>query len=127
MKGVIFENKKLRESFMQEILTAADNAQFKIEIEKYINNPNNNMLIYKNVEEIGFHKERVIEYVRCDMSDKILENDHQKVRDVKYQDNTLFSRLFIITNKGIQILKDIPKAKECPDCDDQEFCPRGPY
>jgi len=26
MKGVIFENKKLRESFMQEILTAADDA-----------------------------------------------------------------------------------------------------
>lgn len=29
MKGVIFERKMLRESFMQELLKAADNAAFR--------------------------------------------------------------------------------------------------
>jgi len=37
MKGVIFEKKKLRESFMQEILNSSDSAAFRPSLEKYIN------------------------------------------------------------------------------------------
>lgn len=37
MKGVIFEKKKLRESFMQEILNAADNAAYRQALQYYLN------------------------------------------------------------------------------------------
>lgn len=43
MKGVVFEKKKLRESFLQEILNASGNASFANAIEVYINQ--NNMTI----------------------------------------------------------------------------------
>ena len=36
MKGVIYEKKKLRESFMQEVLNATDNASFRSALEQYI-------------------------------------------------------------------------------------------
>ena len=73
MKGVIFEKKKLRESFMQEILTAADDAQFRIELQKYINDPYQNMLINPPTPEQAYDMdykhpiERIIEYVKCDI------------------------------------------------------------
>jgi hypothetical protein len=85
MKGVIFENKKLRESFMQEILTAADDAQFRIELQKYINDPYNDMMVYPPTQEQMFNlsyqhpTERVIEYVKCDVQDKVIENNYSKV------------------------------------------------
>ena len=37
MKGVIFEKKKLRESFMQEILNASVNANYRTGLQNYIN------------------------------------------------------------------------------------------
>lgn len=36
MKGVIYDQKKLRESFMQEILNAADSATYRLALEKYV-------------------------------------------------------------------------------------------
>ena len=36
MKGVIFEKKKVRQSFLQEILNAADNSSYRNALEKYI-------------------------------------------------------------------------------------------
>ena len=65
--------------------------------------------------------ERVIEYVKCDIQDKILENDYLKVEIDTDHDNGWYIRHFVITNHGIQILKDIPMDKECdndPPCDD---------
>mmetsp|Transcript_483 Transcript_483/g.484 ORF Transcript_483/g.484 Transcript_483/m.484 type:complete len:85 (+) Transcript_483:674-928(+) len=37
MKSVIFHKKRLRESFMQEILNAADNAEYRTELQAYLN------------------------------------------------------------------------------------------
>lgn len=39
IKGVIFERKMLRESFMQEILNAAEQSTYRIYLQKYINQP----------------------------------------------------------------------------------------
>jgi len=36
MKGVIFKKKKLRESFMQEILCAAEDSEFEIAMQSYL-------------------------------------------------------------------------------------------
>jgi len=49
MKGVVYHKKKLRESFMQEILNASVSAQFGNSIELYINR--NNLTIYKSSKD----------------------------------------------------------------------------
>lgn len=36
MKGVVYEKKKLRESYLQEILKAMEDSSYKIAIEDYI-------------------------------------------------------------------------------------------
>jgi len=36
MRGLIYQKKRLRESFMQEILNAADSAIYRIALEKHI-------------------------------------------------------------------------------------------
>ena len=37
MKGVIFQKKKLRESFMQEILNAQDSASYRLALQAHVN------------------------------------------------------------------------------------------
>ena len=75
IKGVIFEKKQLRESFMQEILNASDNASLRVCLEAYINiqdmsvpefNPETGML------EKNDH-ERIIEMSVVDMNNSIFE------------------------------------------------------
>ena len=34
--------------------------------------------------------------------------------------------MIIITNEGIQIIKEIPDELKCEDCAEFNFCPRGP-
>lgn len=41
MKGVIFEKKKLRDSFMQEILNSGQKTTYMLELEKYLNDEEN--------------------------------------------------------------------------------------
>lgn len=36
------------------------------------------------------------------------------------------SRIFVLTNQNIQILKNLPAKFRCPKCPPQNFCPRGP-
>ena len=50
VKGVIFEGKKLRESFMQEVLNSADQASYRNLLERYINE---NKLYCKSYLEQG--------------------------------------------------------------------------
>lgn len=49
MRGVIFEQKKLRESFMQEILKAQENAVYKSSLEEY--------LLLRNYTVFAFYEE----------------------------------------------------------------------
>jgi len=37
IKGTIFEKKLLRDSFMQEIISASDNAAYRLALTKYLN------------------------------------------------------------------------------------------
>jgi hypothetical protein len=76
MKGVIFENKKLRESFMQEILNSAQNATYKTCLEKELNLNELHCRQYfaekDQVFEAPIH-ERVIEYSLVDVNFKFLQ------------------------------------------------------
>lgn len=60
------------------------------------------MLIYQPDEDEegeADNVQRVIEYMKCDMSDKILEDNYVRVDPKKVKiDNSLFSRHFVITN-----------------------------
>lgn len=67
IKGVIFENKKLRESFMQEILNAADNATFRNNLEQYLNRQQ--MVIPEDGEFQTY--ERIIEISRVDINNTL--------------------------------------------------------
>ena len=51
--------------------------------------------------------ERVIEYVRCYINDFILEHEFNQVDEIE-KDYNQFQRIFVLTNQGIQIMKDIP-------------------
>lgn len=44
----------------------------------------------------------------------------------KYVDKTLYKRLFILTNKGIHVFRDIPESLKCQNCPANLFCPTGP-
>jgi len=103
MKGVVFEKKKLRESYLQEILKSLQKAAYKIAIEQYIKE-----------KRIGFEPdvdERVnmIEWV-----------------DGSYEGNSsLKPRLIVFTNKGIHIFKQ-SSSKPCSVCPSENLCPEGP-
>ena len=57
MRGVIFEQKKLRESFMQEILKAQENAVYKSSLEEY--------LLRRNYTVFAFYEEQYNRCARC--------------------------------------------------------------
>lgn len=103
MKGVVFEKKKLRESYLQEILKSLLEASYKSAIESYI---------YE--KKLGFEpdtKERInsIEWV-----------------DASLDGNQYFKpRLLVLTNKGIHILKS-SGSKPCSVCPPESLCPEGP-
>ena len=71
MKGLVFEKKKLRESFMQEILIASESSNFKNSLERYMNENELHCRRYfpeTNPEEFlePMH-ERIIEYATVDV------------------------------------------------------------
>ena len=76
MKGVIFENKKLRESFMQEILNSAQNTTYKTSLEKELNLNELHVRQYFSAKDQVFEApihERVIEYSLVDVNFKFLQ------------------------------------------------------
>lgn len=103
MKGVVFEKKKLRESYLQEILTAHSDASYASSIENFL---------LKN--KYGFdpeEKERVNFLTWC-----LANINGQPIFE---------SRLLILTNKGVHIMKK-PKGKPCSVCPPENLCPNGP-
>ena len=131
MKGVIFEKKKLRESFMQEILNSAENATFKNSLEIYMNQ--NEMHCRKYFGEKGevFEHpiyERIIEFAQVDVNYKYVqrENEFHKVENNLKPDTNFYNRIMVITSEGIQFLKNLPQVFRCHNCPKVKFCPRGP-
>ena len=83
MKGVIFQNKKLRESFMQEILIAADNATYKVALEEFINinNIKTQHYFHEITEENGRlpRHERIIDFSQVDLNNTRISLDDKLI------------------------------------------------
>ena len=60
MQSVQFQKKRIRQSFVQEILNTADQSTYKREMQKYINN------------EMG-QDDRIIEICRADINTTVVE------------------------------------------------------
>ena len=123
MKGVIFQKKKLRESFMQEILNAQDSASYRLALEAHINSgikPKQTDLKSGIVDPNYAKKyERIINFNAADIND----------RPVDEKDPTFRNRLFVLTSKGIHIMENLPGGPgglRCLTCPLSAFCPRGP-
>lgn len=134
MKGVVFDKKILRESFLQEILNACGSATFTTALEKYIND--NGMTIQLSErkkaaargEEIDeaevIRHERIIQLAAVDInrtlyfSDKKLKEYKKKgtLKKGSLHNSNFLNRLFVMTNQGIQVMKNIPKANRCKTC-----------
>jgi hypothetical protein len=107
MKGVVYHKKKLRESFMQEILNASVSAQFGNSIELYINR--NNLTIYKSSKDYQNplsedRYERIIIFSPVDVNRTLIEFEEPNTvkPDTKALHNkNLLNRLFVLTNQGI--------------------------
>jgi len=108
MRGVVYEKKKLRESFLQEILNAQSQANFANALENYINT--NDMTIYEKdkaqYSDAKYHNryERVIQYANLDVNRTMIDFYEEKViypdREAIKNKNWL-NRLFVLTNQGI--------------------------
>jgi len=106
MKGVIFENKKLRESFMQEILNAADSASYRSSLEKYINNQHLTIAIalgFPPDDPEALKNERVTEYSEVDINTNVISftpnprYSGESAEVVLVHETNFVHRLFVMT------------------------------
>lgn len=146
MKGVVFEKKKLRESFMQEILNTGERTTVGVELEKHINVQNYNIELKiqeqkareeaeanpgeepKPVKVVVPH-ERVVSYSILDVNNTLVAEPGQSydaIIDNEFRDVNFKKRIFVLTTHRILILKNLPNRLRCPTCPDYKFCPRGP-
>jgi len=145
MKGVIYEKKKLRESFMQEILNATDNASFRSALEQYIREnglafppeavpkrpkePRPSRSESLAIAEDHSKRVRIIILSKVDLLDSSLNSKKQSSSKAESEGAPEFkNRLIVLTNQGILIMKNLPNGskEKCPKCPPQAFCPRGP-
>jgi hypothetical protein len=137
MKGVVYEGKKLRESFLQEILNAQSQANFANALEVYINQRKMTIFEKKEVRENKAYDnskyknryERVIQYTLLDVNRTLIDFDNTEnhVTNEKHLKNkNWLNRLFVLTNQGIQVMKNIPLKNRCTKCQPHLFCPQGP-
>tara|TARA_B110000285_G_scaffold231585_1_gene300625 strand:- start:812 stop:1483 length:672 start_codon:yes stop_codon:yes gene_type:complete len=128
--NMVFKKEKMRQSFMQEILNAADAAAYKQALEQQINRVGDRQTIkdyyrkYQETPTSGTPNDRVIEFSGVDMNLVIHEQVHE--RSPPPPDPNFVQRLFVLTNNGIQIMKTVPKSMQCSNCPADKFCPTGP-
>lgn len=127
MKGVIFQKKKLRESFMQEILNAQDSASYRLALEAHINSgikPKQTDLKSGIIDpHYAKNYDRIINLHAVDMNDRPVD---KKGED---SDSTFHNRLFVLASKGIHIMENLPGGPtglRCHTCPLSALCPRGP-
>mmetsp|Transcript_7293 Transcript_7293/g.5586 ORF Transcript_7293/g.5586 Transcript_7293/m.5586 type:complete len:169 (+) Transcript_7293:2450-2956(+) len=103
MKGMVYEKKKLRESYLQEILVAMGDALYRQGIEDY--------LLRKNLLFDEGERERINHYAWVELS---------------IDQNQLYKpRLFVCTNKGMYIFRSSGQ-RPCNLCPPENLCPEGP-
>lgn len=78
MKGVVYENRRLRPSFVQEILSASDESKFKKNLEKYLNE--NHLTI-----ECFFRNQRH-KQLKCNSRKDKKGYAHERIIDLNYVD-----------------------------------------
>lgn len=113
MKGVVYERKKLRESFLQEILNAQSQANFANALEVYINRRKMTIFEKKEVQENKVYDypkyknrfERVIQYANLDVNRTLIDFDntenHVFPNEKALKNKNWLNRLFVLTNQGI--------------------------
>ena len=134
VKGVVFEKRPLRQSVMQEVLRAADSAAYLTAFQAYINR--NGLTIENFLDDTPGAEatltqqrkstERVIEISEIDVNVTAANINGEDSGDTE-KDKNFLHRLFVLTNKGIQIMRHYPSGRRCANCAPQKFCPRGPY
>lgn len=75
-------------------------------------------------------KQRIIEYTWLDLNNALAhgQEDAGTIIQEGYVFDSLFrKRLFVLTNHGIHILREIETEIQCENCPPYNFCPRGPY
>ena len=103
--NMVFKKEKMRQSFMQEILNAADAAAYKQALEQQINRVGDRQTIkdyyrkYQETPTSGTPNDRVIEFSGVDMNLVIHEQVHE--RSPPPLDPNFVQRLFVLTNNGI--------------------------
>ena len=107
MKGLVFEKKKLRESFMQEMLIASESSNFKNSLEKYMNENELHCRRYfpeTNPEDLlePMH-ERIIEYATVDVCYEYIERIDEMLNEkpAENPDLNFYRRILVITSEGI--------------------------
>jgi hypothetical protein len=108
VKGVVFEKRPLRQSFMQEVLRAADNAAYLTAFQAYINR--NGLTIENFFDDTPGadatptqhckSTERVIEISEVDVNVTAANISGEENDDID-KDKNFLHRLFVLTNKGI--------------------------
>lgn len=93
MSASVFEKKKLRKSYLQELLNSQKKARLKTSLNSYIHKPKFDLLFDPTQRE------------------KLHTFAHADVAPLK--SNSFSKRIIVFTNAGIYILKP-PKGEPCP-------------
>jgi hypothetical protein len=112
MRGVVFHKKKLRESFLQEILNAQSSASFSNALEIYINQQG--ITIYDKykkfakgdkLKQFEDRYERIIQFCQMDINRTLinfnmLDRDDKRVIESNdaMRNKNFVNRLFVVTN-----------------------------
>ena len=108
IKNMVFKNEKMRQSFMQEILNAADTASYRRALEDKINIKTDDKfrtvkeyyLEFKKTTTRGTPYERIMELSEVDMNLAIHDQIKKEIQPIPWDPNFV-PRLFILTNNGI--------------------------
>ena len=74
-------------------------------------------------------KQRILEYSWVDVCTNLVSLPGEAHGDdckYKNRENNFKKRLFVLTNHGIHLMKDLPPEQRCQNCTYENFCPRGP-
>lgn len=82
-------------------------------------------------------KDEIIKAWKCDNCEYIYEkekeecpkcNNHYRKRASNLGvDPHFYRRLLVLSNHGVQIMRDVEEKDKCNKCSKDKFCPRGPY
>ena len=115
VNGVVFEQKNLRESFMQEILLASDNTMYKNGLQRYLKRNAINVIEIPKVEWHPENPDDVEPKPKPQPFMRILELTDSDLNVINMEDkgatgggrNQFVRRLFLVTNEGFLIMRNV--------------------